>query len=458
LRENCPKRSFRLTCEPAETVLVEDLLRSQGYEFEDEPFASWARRSTVEPKSLGASLAAFFGLIYIQDRSSMLPPLGLEAGLQAKGGGLRDRAALDMCASPGGKSGLLAQFVGPRGFVLANEPNSERYATLRQNLFRTHCRNVGVCRYDGERLPLADESWSAILLDPPCSGWGTVEKNPNVLRLWRGDKVEPLIKLQRALLVKAERLLAPGGVLLYSTCTTNEQENEEQVLWALSELGFELLPLPSFPGFVFSPVSAPAAEGALRVDAASSRAQGFFLACLTKPGQLPPPDAVPEGSDPKRLDPERDFDNARALDWSGWRFGALRAFNDALVYLPNLSRSKLETATGWQGYVLGKIKGGEARPHCRVRGLIPPILLERAIPLESNAPGSTQPAPWLLDRLAGALSTADPGAIQALLSGQSLQLPAAVASALPDHVGLFYKSLPLCWLRVKGSRLLWAER
>lgn len=71
------RRAFRLVCTPSEEQTVEDLLRAQGYEFEPDPFIPSARRLLAEPRPLGSSLAAFFGLIYIQDRSSMLPPAAL---------------------------------------------------------------------------------------------------------------------------------------------------------------------------------------------------------------------------------------------------------------------------------------------------------------------------------------------------------------------------------------------
>ena len=107
-----PLRSFRITVpEPAQSG-VAALLEEEGFRFEPEPFSACCRRLTAEPRPLGSSLAAFFGLIYIQDRSSMLPPLALAPEKGA--------AVLDMCASPGSKTGFLAQLVGPGGFLLAN--------------------------------------------------------------------------------------------------------------------------------------------------------------------------------------------------------------------------------------------------------------------------------------------------------------------------------------------------
>lgn len=236
-------RSFRLVCETRHIPLVEALLRAQGYEFEPEPFSPLCRRLCREPRPLGGSLAAFFGYIYIQDRSSMLPPLALAPRT--------GEAVLDVCASPGSKSGFLAQLTGPTGFVLANEPAPARLGTLRANLHQCNLLQAATCSYGGENLPLVPASWNAIQLDPPCSGWGTAEKHPRVLKLWQGDKLNSLIGLQRRLLRHAASLLAPGGRLVYSTCTTNEAENEAQVCFAEKELGLcakRCRRFPALPG------------------------------------------------------------------------------------------------------------------------------------------------------------------------------------------------------------------
>jgi 16S rRNA (cytosine1407-C5)-methyltransferase len=266
-------RSFRLVCAPDQIHDVEALLHAEDFRFDPHPCFAQARTLTAEPVPLGRSVAARFGYIYIQDKSSMLPPLAL-----APRPGDR---VLDLCASPGSKTGILSQLVGPTGLVLANEPSPDRLATLRVNMRHLGCFNVATCKYEGQSLPLENDLWPLILLDAPCSGWGTVDKNPKAAQMWAGDKTAPLEALQRELLTKAADLLAPGGRLLYSTCTTNVRENEEQVRFAMDRLGLVPEPLTEFAGFSFD----PSLPGCLLVNGEDSLAQGFFLAALGKPGR-----------------------------------------------------------------------------------------------------------------------------------------------------------------------------
>lgn len=438
---NPPGRAFRLVCAETEVPLVEKLLHLQGFAWEPEPFCTWARFLTQEPFPLGRSLAAVFGLIYIQDRSSMLPALALDPALGTR--------VLDMCASPGSKTSLLAQLVGSSGLVLGNEPSRSRLNTLRQNLLHLNLWQSVTCSWAGESLPLAEASFSQILLDPPCSGWGTVERHPGVEKLWYGDKVKPLINLQQALLREAYRLLMPGGQMVYSTCTTNVAENEEQVRYALG-LGFELLPLPAYAGFAFCEPLLDLPAQTLRTDQTKSAGQGFYIAKLRKPfltGQpaiekkLAGPALLAEqleiNSEPKRGDLavakpyhalSRQSLEEFGLDPQKLPAGDLAKFGDNLHFLPQPALELLPSELRWQGMILGKTAGLGFIPSPQLRGLIS-HLVEPRLELDD------------LDKL------------NQLLQGQSWQTGLSGKTA-----ALFWQGLALGQVRLKQGRALWCQR
>lgn len=419
------RRAFRLVCPPESIPLVEALLSAQGFTFEPEPFSPLVRRLTGEPFPLGRSLAALWGYIYIQDRSSMIPPLALAPGEGAR--------VLDMCASPGSKTGLLAQLVGLRGLVLGNEPTRSRLTNLRRNLCALNLLQTVTCSWPGESIPLPDASWDAIQLDPPCSGWGTTDKHPQAVKLWQGDRIRPLIDLQRKLLSKAARLLRPGGTLVYSTCTTNVDENEAQVHFAMEELGLELVRLTPFPGFVFADPGLPDCEGTLRVDEDASDAQGFYIAKLRRPGDLSPvlptlPEGTPSTAPYRALPPA--FLAEFGLSADLLPPGDLAVFEDSLHFLPAPALATLPAGLRWRGMVLGKASPQGVIPSPKLRTLL-------------------DPAPTRIARL----DIDDIAVLERLLQGVSLD------TGLPGkEAALFWHDLPLGRLRLKGGRAVWSDR
>lgn len=356
----------------------------------------------------------------------MLPPLALNPHQGAR--------VVDMCASPGSKTGFLAQLTGSQGFVLGNEPGRPRLATLRANMQALHLLHVGTCSYGGEELPLLPESWDFIQLDPPCSGWGTVDKNPQVLDLWKGEKINPLLVLQRRLLEKAAQLLKVGGRLVYSTCTTNTDENEAQVRYAVDTLGLQVAPLSPFEGFVWEEAQA-GGEGTLRVDGARSGAQGFYIACFTKTESSAAKSAhlTTSATELFSLAPHNclhtDSLSAECLELGQLPVGQLAVFGDTVRFIHQGALECLPAGLVWQGANVGKWAGGKVHFSPRLRSLLPAAPPETALQLDEAT------------------------SIVRLLSGQSLQ-----TGLRGSDTGLYWQGLPLGRVKLKNGRALWTGK
>ena len=418
-----PVRYFRLVCTPEEQQYVDGMLAAEGFAALQEPVFSLARRLSEGPYALGRCVAARFGRVYIQDKSSMVPPLCLapEPG----------DTVLDLCASPGSKTGLLAQLVGPQGVVLANEPNTSRLETLRANMRHLALPNVLTVSERGEDLPLAPETFSHILVDAPCSGWGTAAKNPNVRQVWHDGNVHGLVELQRNLLHRAAHLAVPGGRIVYSTCTTNPRENEEQIAWAVEHLDLVVDPLSPLPSVSCAPQGLK--QGVLQVQEEASESQGFFVALLRKKtaGQH----SFQETAAWSELAPKGEEVTAEVLrhlpseSAEHLRYGRVFAFGEKLIYASDKARSVLAPGLRWQGAYVGRRKKGGILLDPRARWLLPAAPGPLGVDVDTLAP------------------------LEALLRGQ--RLPHAEGG---KRVGLYWRGLPLGWGTVKGRQVLWAER
>jgi 16S rRNA (cytosine967-C5)-methyltransferase len=163
------------------------------------------------------------GQIYIQD-----PATRLSIELMAPQPG---EQILDACAAPGGKSFLIAAMVGSGSGLTCTDSNEKRLPRLRENLERLGCKPAEIAQHDWTQP--APEQWhrkfDAILLDVPCSNTGVIRRRVDVRWRLQPDHIAALLKTQRAILENALPCLKPGGRIIYSTCSIEKDENENQV-------------------------------------------------------------------------------------------------------------------------------------------------------------------------------------------------------------------------------------
>lgn len=174
----------------------------------------------------GADIAHFAGAWYMQDPSAMSAVVVLDPQPGER--------ILDLCAAPGGKSGQIAAGIGLGGVLVSNEVEPRRARMLAGNLERLGVPNGAVVSAMPDVLA---EKWpelfDAVLCDAPCSGEGMFRRDPGAREEWTERSEEGCAARQRPILEAAVRMLRPGGRLVYSTCTFNIHENEENVAWLL---------------------------------------------------------------------------------------------------------------------------------------------------------------------------------------------------------------------------------
>jgi 16S rRNA (cytosine967-C5)-methyltransferase len=215
------------------------------------------------------------GALVAQARAAMSAARLLAAGLD---GGLAGRRVLDLCAAPGGKATHLAALTGGAGEVVAVERHPGRAEALRRTCTRLHADIVRVETADAAE-PRDDAPFDAVLVDPPCSGLGTLQGRPDLRWRARPEAIAELAGLQLRILAAGAAALRPGGALVYATCTISPRENEQVVQRFLqAHTGFALDDLGSA-----DPRLACAGEPrTLQLLPHRDATDGFFLARLRR--------------------------------------------------------------------------------------------------------------------------------------------------------------------------------
>jgi 16S rRNA C967 or C1407 C5-methylase (RsmB/RsmF family)/NOL1/NOP2/fmu family ribosome biogenesis protein len=248
----------------------------------------WCPEAWFLPEGVrvGDTLAHAAGLCYVQEPSA----LAVGEALDVRPG----QRVLDLAAAPGGKATLAAGRLGGHGVVVANEVQRGRVQALADNLDRWGSPRTVLAGDTVARLAAAlPGAFDRVLLDAPCSGEGLFRRNPAAAAQWRPGHVPGSAERQRGLLADAARLVRPGGVLVYSTCTFAPEENEQQVAGFLAaNPSWELLPIPMHPGFApgrpdWSPGGPPELSRTVRLWPHHLRGEGHFIAKLARPAGSP---------------------------------------------------------------------------------------------------------------------------------------------------------------------------
>lgn len=214
------------------------------------------------------------GYYTVQDESSMLVAEALNptAGM----------TILDACAAPGGKTTHLAERMKNQGKILACDLYPHKVKLIDDHAKRLGIRIIATHAVDMRNFQ-SDQQFDAVLLDAPCSGWGVIQRKPEIK--WRKEEknIESLLVLQRQLLEVCARHVKPGGILLYSTCTWEPRENQEQIEQFLAQHP-EFQPDPQLSTYFPEMVTQHAIQGTgfIQILPHHFQSDGFFMARLIK--------------------------------------------------------------------------------------------------------------------------------------------------------------------------------
>ncbi len=217
------------------------------------------------------------GCYYVQEAASMFLDQVLRQHVT------RPVTMLDLCAAPGGKA-TLARAALPTGSLLyCNEPDRHRANILVENMAKQGYTDIFVTTNQARDYARAEMTFDVILTDVPCSGEGMFRKDPTSRDEWSVANIVRLATLQRHIVSDIWPCLKMGGLLIYSTCTFNTRENEENLRWFVSHLGGEVLPVDIRPewgilGSLLADFTAPV----YRFVPGLTRSEGLFMALIRK--------------------------------------------------------------------------------------------------------------------------------------------------------------------------------
>ncbi|MFA5141570.1 MAG: RsmB/NOP family class I SAM-dependent RNA methyltransferase [Candidatus Woesearchaeota archaeon] len=232
-----------------------------------------------ERTDIGNLVEHTLGYIYVQESASMIPPVVLDPQ--------PGETVLDMCSAPGSKASQMAQYMENKGILLCNDVIGKRIAPLGINLQRCGVSNAVITLMEGWRF--SGFAFDRILVDAPCSGTGTIRKSLRTVTDWNPNAIHMMSNQQKKLLATAFNNLKDGGLIVYSTCTLEPEENEGVVSWLLEkfpnakleEIKLDIKRSPAvleFEGVTFN----PEVSKCLRIYPMDNNTEGFFVAKIRK--------------------------------------------------------------------------------------------------------------------------------------------------------------------------------
>ena len=235
------------------------------------------------------------GRYYVQDASSMFIAHVIRHLVQ------EPVRYLDLCAAPGGKTTAAVQALPPHSMVVANEIVPPRARVLADNVIRWGHPRCAVTSNAPAQVGKLTNFFDVIAADVPCSGEGMMRKDDEAVAQWSPQLVEQCAQRQREILTDVWSALRPGGLLIYSTCTYNRQENEDMADFIVNELGATSLDVPVEPSWNIHPAIGNECH-CYRFMPHRVDGEGLFMAAFRKDGDAPRQDLRIKEKNTKKAD------------------------------------------------------------------------------------------------------------------------------------------------------------
>ena len=260
-------------------------MRTENLTVADGEPVPWCRHAYFLPTRPNFTMDPLLhaGCYYVQEAASMF----LDEVMRQQASSMIPRSSLDMCAAPGGKSTLLRAVLPEDCVLYSNEPIRQRANILAENVAKWGYKNHFVTNAYPKDYHASKLRFDLILCDVPCSGEGMFRKDEATIREWSPQNVEKCWRLQREIVSEAWACLNPGGLFIYSTCTFNLKENEENRRWMLEEFNADAVPVDVKPEWHITGSLLPGFnEPVYRFIPGITRSEGLFLCVLRKSDKM----------------------------------------------------------------------------------------------------------------------------------------------------------------------------
>ena len=258
--------------------------KAQGLAVVDGERVPWCRDGWYLPRRPNFTMDPLLhaGCYYVQEAASMFLDEVLRQTVNSPSA---NGQYLDLCAAPGGKSTLMRAVLPEDGVLYSNEPVRQRANILAENVEKWGWPNHHVTNCYPRDYRASKTRFDVILCDVPCSGEGMFRKDPTTIREWSPQQVEKCWQLQRDIVKDAWACLRDGGLLIYSTCTFNTKENEENIRYFLEQYDAEVQPVSVQPEWNITGSLLPGFTAPVyRFIPGISRGEGLFVCVMRKHG------------------------------------------------------------------------------------------------------------------------------------------------------------------------------